>query len=905
MKFGRTLPPELAALQDEMEVHARDYGLDFFPQVFEVLDFDQINQVAAYGGFPVRYPHWRFGMEYERLSKGYEYGLQKIYEMVINNSPCYAYLLESNAWVEQKTVIAHVLGHNDFFKNNEFFKHTNRQMLDEMANHAMRVRRYIDRFGIEAVENFIDVCLSLDNLIDYYTPYFEDEEEEPVEDGGYEAIEIPKLPSHREYMNEYINPDSFIESQRLRMEKEQEKKKTFPSRPVKDVLWFLIQHAPLTNWQRDIMSMMREEAYYFAPQGQTKIMNEGWACVDPNTLIFTDAGLIPMSAVVAGEANCVSDGTQAQTIYDQHIIRNHDTITIETRRGLRLCGSNNHRVLLDDHETWKRLDELEVGDSIAVSGGADLWPQEQVPVTWSAPRRVNLHHVADEAGVSVWTVLRHRSGQNTQRATAIAAALETYESPENQALPMSISKRQAIQIPATVNEKFGAFLGYLIGDGHISRVKRHLGLTSADEEQALHFLELVQDLFGVTASIQLDENRWRVLAHAEMLSDLLQQELGLCDGPSAARKEIPAQVLRSPEPVVRAFLRAYFDCDAYAGKQGVILSTMSDKLAEQTQLLLLNYGILSRRRRQTDGCWHVHIAGASAKVFAERVGFGLKRKQEKLEAYLAERQWFKAEAWTDEVVSIVEGKGDVYDISVEDTHRYAGAGFINHNSYWHAKIMTEKAAKDSEIIDFADQHAGVVATSRTQLNPYKLGLELYRDIEERWDRGMFGKEYDECDNMYMLENWDLKLGLGREKIFQVRRIYNDVTFIDEFLTPEFCLRHKMFGFDYNRGSGQYEISTRDFKDIKEKLLFQLTNFGQPFIRVLDANFENRAELMLGHRHEGVDLRVDYARAVLENLHKVWRRPVHILTKVDNKGRLLTFDGQDQTLREYEYIDIID
>lgn len=503
MKFGRTLPPELAQLQDEIEVYARNYGLDFFPQVFEVLDFDQINQVAAYGGFPVRYPHWRFGMEYERLSKGYEYGLQKIYEMVINNNPCYAYLLESNAMIEQKTVIAHVLGHNDFFKNNEFFKHTNRRMIDEMANHAIRVRRYIDRYGIEAVEDFVDICLSLDNLIDYYSPFFEDEKIEETNEDSYEALEIPKLPSHREYMNEYINPESFIASQRLRMEQEQEKKKTFPSRPVKDVLWFLIQHAPMTNWQRDIMSMLREEAYYYAPQGQTKIMNEGWA------------------------------------------------------------------------------------------------------------------------------------------------------------------------------------------------------------------------------------------------------------------------------------------------------------------------------------------------------------------------------------------------------------------SFWHAKIMTEKAAKASEIIDFADQHAGVVATSRTQLNPYKLGIELYRDIEERWNRGMFGKEYDECDNMYMLENWDLKLGLGQEKIFQVRRIYNDVTFIDEFLTPEFCLRHKFFGFDYNRGSGQYEISTREFQEIKEKLLFQLTNFGQPFIRVLDANFENRAELMLGHRHEGVDLRVDYARAVLENLLKVWRRPVHILTKVDNKGRLFSFDGSEHSLREYEYIEIVD
>ena len=84
----RPLPPELVAVQKKMEGHARDYGLDFFTTIFEMVDADQLNAVAAYGGFPTRYPHWRFGMEYEQLSKGYEYGLQKIYELVIKHDPC-------------------------------------------------------------------------------------------------------------------------------------------------------------------------------------------------------------------------------------------------------------------------------------------------------------------------------------------------------------------------------------------------------------------------------------------------------------------------------------------------------------------------------------------------------------------------------------------------------------------------------------------------------------------------------------------------------------------------------------------------------------------------------------------------------------------------------------------------
>src|SRR6201991_945335 len=137
------LPANLAAIQERIEGFARDYGLDFYPTIFELIDADQLNAVAAYGGFPNRYPHWRFGMEYEQLSKGYEYGLSKIYEMVINNNPSYAYLLESNMDADQKLVMAHVYGHVDFFKNNFSFQHTNRKMMDEMANHATRVRRII------------------------------------------------------------------------------------------------------------------------------------------------------------------------------------------------------------------------------------------------------------------------------------------------------------------------------------------------------------------------------------------------------------------------------------------------------------------------------------------------------------------------------------------------------------------------------------------------------------------------------------------------------------------------------------------------------------------------------------------------------------------------------------------
>ena len=216
---------DIRSLQPSIERIAADYGLDFFPVIFEMVDYDTMNKLAAYGGFPVRYPHWRFGMEYDQLSKGYRYGLQKIYEMVINTNPCYAYLMKSNPLVDQKLVMAHVYAHCDFFKNNYTFSHTNRKMIDEMANHAIRIRRYIDLHGLEKVENFIDTCLSLENLIDYHAPYISRKRKRSKR--AKKSDGVKRLRSKR-YMESYINPPEFMASQREKQESRHEQLQRVP-----------------------------------------------------------------------------------------------------------------------------------------------------------------------------------------------------------------------------------------------------------------------------------------------------------------------------------------------------------------------------------------------------------------------------------------------------------------------------------------------------------------------------------------------------------------------------------------------------------------------------------------------------------------------------------------------------
>ena len=508
------LPAELLAHMQAIKAKAREYGLDFFEVVYEVLPFEVMNQIASYGGFPVRYPHWRWGMEYEKLSKRDAYGLGRIYEMVINNDPCYAYLQESNSVTDQKLVMAHVYGHADFFKNNFWFSKTNRKMMDEMANHATRIRRHIERHGYESVERFIDNCLTIEHLIDTHSMFMQREEprwqrspagggrwggnDTDGEAGGVDAgggggggggggFVPDKLPA-KDYMDPFINPAKEIERQRAEFEKRMEEDKAkFPARPTRDVLLFLMRHAPLEDWQVDILSIIRDESYYYAPQGMTKVMNEGWA------------------------------------------------------------------------------------------------------------------------------------------------------------------------------------------------------------------------------------------------------------------------------------------------------------------------------------------------------------------------------------------------------------------TYWHSKLMTSHFLEAREIIDYADQHSGVVHMPPGGFNPYKIGVELFKDIERRWNAGQHGPAWENLEGLGAREGYDDKSMKGREKIFEVRRIYNDVNFIDEFLTPEFVERHKMYQYRRDPQTGQLRIVSRDFKRIKMSLLYHLTNMGQPFIHVVDGNYLNRGELYLAHQFNGLEVDLTKAREVMISLRRLWGRPVHLQVRLDDDMYLISIE----------------
>ncbi len=247
---------------------ASGFGLDFYPMRYEVCPADIIYTFGAYG-MPTRFSHWSFGKQFHKMKLHYDLGLSQIYELVINSNPCYAFLLDTNSLIQNKLIIAHVLAHCDFFKNNVRFGNTRRDMVESMTATAERIAYYEMTYGKDEVEQFLDAVLSVQEHIDPSLVKPEtgndemdddvDEEPSPVKTPYDDLWNLDKKPEKKKKVKRLAN-------------------KKFPPQPEKDLLLFIEEHSrDLEDWQRDILTMMREEMLYFWPQLETKIMNEGWA----------------------------------------------------------------------------------------------------------------------------------------------------------------------------------------------------------------------------------------------------------------------------------------------------------------------------------------------------------------------------------------------------------------------------------------------------------------------------------------------------------------------------------------------------------------------------------------------------------------------------------------------------
>ena len=859
---------------------AQRFGLDPYPVNFELVPASIMYEFGSYG-LPGRFSHWTRGKSYYRMKTEYDYGLSKIYELVVNTNPSYAFLMEQNSLLQNKLVIAHVLGHTDFFKHNVYFKHTAPNMIDKVSVNANRIRKYEFDHGRLEVERFLDAVLAIEEHIDPNFHIKRESYEEQTARLQASRDEGPReSPYHDLWRLESHDPED-------EQEPVVSTPRQFPPQPEKDMLLFLAEHAPsLEDWQRDILLIVHEEMQYFVPQMQTKTMNEGWACLVGSSLVLTERGLLRYDTLhkqlAAGDTIAVVSGNgHLDRITDRHMRRNAPTIRLRTRRGLVLEGAEEHQLSIGP-DRWIALKDVTVRQRIPLSVGDNLWAQELVPV--SAPVRVRVPSVEDvalAAEVGVHTVYRSLGGKTTYAMNRIATAMERTGYQFGHKGKPQYRNRLPLVAPTHVTESFAEFLGYLIGDGHIQRSNNAIGYTTGDRELADRYATLVTELFSIAARVVWDDKtvngrggRWRVVFYSANVLELLAS-LGIDLHARAPQKRIPDVILLSPKSVVSAFLRAYFDCDGCASvKQGVILSTFSDEIAETLQILLLNYGILSRRRGP-----NVWIAGKSAQVYEREIGFGLARKSENLRAYLASHQWFLAEDPTDEVVSIEHGVADVYDITVHSSHCYVANGVLHHNSFWHSRILREMDLSDAEYTEFAQLHSSVLSPQRMRINPYHLGYKLLEDIERRWDNP---SEEDQATR-------GMKPGQGRAKLFQVREEENDVSFLRNYLTKD--LVEELDLYIYKKVGDEWVIVEKDWEKVRDTVVANMTNFGYPYLTIDDGDFSHNSELLIRHHFEGQEMDLPYAEKTLEYVHFIWGRPVHLETVFEGKRLRLSYNGE--------------
>lgn len=261
---------DLEYWNERIEHIAKECGLDYYNQEFEIINYEDMIGYESYVGMPSHYPHWSYGKSYERIKTLHKYNLTGLpYEMVINSNPCLAYLMKDNSLLLQVLTIAHVYAHNDFFKNNRLFKlGTKAEYTVEMfKNHATRIREYISdpSIGYTRVEKMLNaahaVKLQTERVVEFQNVVAAKKVQSALAENNKE------FPNLERYSQTGTEDSNNTVQQEIRI----------PEQPQEDILKFIIEYGRLQDWEKDILSIVREEAKYFLPQIETKIMNEGWA----------------------------------------------------------------------------------------------------------------------------------------------------------------------------------------------------------------------------------------------------------------------------------------------------------------------------------------------------------------------------------------------------------------------------------------------------------------------------------------------------------------------------------------------------------------------------------------------------------------------------------------------------
>jgi spore cortex formation protein SpoVR/YcgB (stage V sporulation) len=796
--------------------------------------------------------------------------------------------------VPNHTLISRHNGHvlitgNSFFKNNHLF----REWTDasSIIDYLIFARNYIHdcevREGAAEVESFLDACHALMN-------YGVNRYKRPSK------LSIAKEKARQEQRDAYrqsqVNEvfDTVMHDPRAKVD--EAPKKRIPAQPEENILYFCEKFSPdLPVWKREIIRIVRKMSQYFYPQGQTKVTNEG--CLVEGSLIETSDGMIPIEELVRQQrVTAVWDGDSWRKVYDWFENEPKRRIKIITHHGYEIHGGADHEILVDG--VWKQLDQLQVGDELPIAYQHAVFAQDYAdlpPVQWALrPTEREIAAVTNMRPSYYRSVLNGRHACNPERMQDFLLYQQLHEQ-YVLGQPCDHGTEAMTICPTHLDEEFGYWLGVLVGDGSMSEKSRHVAIVNSDHELLFNWQRIGEKLFGMSAGHRIEPTKVRVFFYSLTLIQWLHNHLDIKIGYAAPIKEVPSAILRSPRSVVASFLRGLFDADGCAprtrGGQVVYISR-SEKLAKTVQHLLLKFGVICRIRLQNDLCYRLTITGQDAAIFAREIGFGLSRKQDILEAKIAESKWRRKRKITTKIVGKTEDYGVTFDFSVDETHRYTAGAFLHHNcaTYTHYRIMNRLHEKglmtDGAMMEFLHSHTNVVFQPHfydkrySGINPYALGFAMMCDIERichnpteedlRWfpDWAGCGKEME-----VLKEGW---------------AEYRDESFIRQFLSPKVIRDLKLFQIKDDRKESEYVVTAihndAGYRQIVETLANSHERHAHvPQIEVVEMDPKERSLKLVYRPYQKRALA--NADKMMKHVQTLWGNPK--VSLFDEAGRALT------------------
>lgn len=562
----------------ELERLAKAAGLRPYDVHFFEVPTSVIFQVASYG-LPTRYNHWSFGKHYEWQKAQSEMGSSKIYELVLNNSPSYAFLDDSNPDIVNLLVCAHVLAHSDFFANNIMFKQCGETNMIEVAkHHANIIDGYRKEYGEDDVDEWLDIALSLERHIDIYK--------------GLKRDKYPKR--HIEYKQRTAKEweDLLSDKDKKPIIEKIDQGFHIPPSPEKDILWFLSNYANIEDWKKRIFEIVRRESRYFYPQ---------YMCVTGNSLIYCpNKGLVKINRlsnckgtveydipIISKFDNCLKTVNSSHF----HCFEKNDVIKITTNSGFEIEGTPEHPIEVLDEDLnikFKKIDEITGKEYIILYNKTEIFG--------------SFEYLDD----CLQKYSKSRDLEYQNRTNPIGNWFKN--NPQNWI-------------------KLAKLSGYLCAKG-----KFEDGCVLFRDENK----HLVDDFLANFNAIFIDvglcchmydsyyDYHCSILLKDSFLYEFLNY-IGFDSFSSSLTKEIPWFVLSGPREVQQAFMSAYFECYSAFTEGKLTAFSNSCYLSKQLQLVLLNFGIYSKtiNEKEEHNCKYfcLEVFGEDIELFIKYIGF--------------------------------------------------------------------------------------------------------------------------------------------------------------------------------------------------------------------------------------------------------------------------------------------